>query len=686
MAYTINKTDGTVVTTVEDGTLNNDTTVSLVGQNYQGYGEAIGENFIALLENSANTTAPTNPITGELWYDKANNALKVYDGVYFQHINSVRPSATTPTQSLRTGVLWYDTSASKLKIYTGSTFEVLGPTEILDEDNFASNSDTGVPTQQSVKAYIDDVIIASNALSFTGDDSNTIQVPFTSGLYIKGGTNISTAVDIDSTAGVITDYRMTISLDSNNFIVNEMSSQDSTAIQVNDNLNVRGNVSADRLDISEIESNDSTSVSILDDLNVEGNIQVSTGFTIAGGTTVSTILDEDNLTSNSDTALATQQSIKAYVDNNAGGTLQLGDSSSNAGSVSLTNDEELVFKSGDSITATVTGNSVTLDLNETVSVDQINAGDSTVITVGAPVLLASDLGITIGADNDVSLTQSGANFTLKNTTEDGNILFNVNDGGSDATVITITGSDKSVSMAGNLSITGNLNVTGTTTTVNSTNTTITDPLIVLNQGASIISGYDSGLIIDRGIGDSTNQKNAAFIWDESANEFALIYTTEDGSTAGDVDISQYADLQVSNLTGTSSAASYADLAERYEADGQMDIGDVVKLGGEKEITKTTVEYDTDVFGVIAENPAFKMNASAGDDATHPYVTLTGRTVCKVQGPIAKGDRLVASDVPGVAKKCDINHEKFHTLSIVGRSLGSHATTDVAMIEAVLGRN
>ena len=662
MAYTINKTDGTVITTVEDGTLNNDTSVSLVGQNYQGYGEAIGENFITLLENSANTSAPTKPITGELWYDKGNNALKIYDGSFFQHINSVRPSASAPTQSLRTGVLWYDTTNSLLKIHNGTTFITVGPTTVLDEDDMASNSATAVPSQQSVKAFVDAQIVASNTLPVTDDTSTTISVPFTKGLNILGGTNITTSVNVDSTAGVESEYEITINLDSDNLSVNNLSSADSTAIQINDGINVSGAAT------------------------ISGAATLNTSLALTSGATVTAILDEDNFSSNSATALATQQSIKAYVDNNAGGTLQIGDTASNNGSVSLTNDEELIFRSGDSLTTTVAGNGVTFDLNETISVDQINAGDSTAITIGAPVLLASDSGMTIGADNDVTLTQSGANFTLKNTTEDGNILFNVNDGGSDATVITITGADKSVTMAGNLSITGNLTVSGSTTTVSSTTTTIVDPLIVLNKGASIISGYDAGFIIDRGIGDSTNQKNTAFVWDESANEFALIFTQEDGTTAGNVDISQYANLQVSNLTGVSSEATYADLAERYEADGQMDIGDVVKLGGEKEITKTTEEYDTDVFGVIAENPAFKMNASAGDDASHPYVTLTGRTVCKVQGPITKGDRLVASDVPGVAKKCDINHEKFHTLSIVGRSLGSHATTDVAMIEVVLGRN
>ena len=657
MAYTINKTNGTVVATVEDGTINNDTTISLVGQNYQGYGEAIGENFIALLENSANSSAPSNPITGELWYDSTNNALKVYDGSYFQYINAVRPSATTPTQSLRTGVLWYDTSNSLLKLYNGSSFVTVGPITVLDEDNMASDSATAVPSQQSVKAYVDDVVISSNTLPVVGDDSTTIEVPFTTGLTVKGGTNISTTTDIDSSAELITAYRLTVSLDSN-------------------------------ITVNQIGALDSSAISITSPVQITGALNTDTSLRIAGSTVVNSIKDEDTMSSNSATALATQQSIKAYVDSAVSGlttTFSFSDSASNTGSITLgTTDME--FRSGDSITTTVAGTGVTFDLNETISVDQINAGDSSVITMGAPIRVLSDSGIILGADDDVSLTQSGANFTLKNKTEDGNILINVNDGGVDSTAVTVTGSTKAVTFAGNCTVQGDFNVNGTTFTNNSETLTITDPLIVLNQGASIIQGYDAGIIVDRGVGDSANQQNAALLWDESANTFAFVFTPEDGTTAGNVTISQYAELRVSELTGKASSATYADLAERYEADSPMDIGDCVKIGGAKEITKTNKEYDTDVFGVIAENPAFKMNSDAGDDKTHPYVTLTGRTVCKVQGPISKGDRICASDVPGVAKKCDITHEKFHTLAIIGRSLGSHPTTDVAMIEVVLGRN
>ena len=656
MAYTINKTDGTIVATVEDGTLNTQTTIPLLGRNYSGYGEVIAENFIKLLENSAKTTSPTNPITGELWYDKSVNALKIYDGSYFQYINSVRPSSTTPTQSLRTGVLWYDTTNSLLKLYTGSSFVTVGPTTVLDEDDFVSDSATAVPSQQSVKAYVDAQIVSSNTLPIRGDDSNTIEVTFTDGVYIKGGAGITTDVNRDSSAGVDGEYRVEIALDEN-IQVNSISSQDSTKVRINDQLEVDGIISNGNVSVTGNVS--STGSGTFGSIVIANNTITSSDSSVIsfGGEQLSGVADP---TQSSDVA------TKSYVDTQTAGV------SSNA--ISQGNSNVTVTDSG-------TG-AVTIDVDG----GTVITTNATNTTIDQPLLVTSDSGITIGDDQDVTLTQSGANFTLKNTTEDGNILLNVNDGGVDTTAITINGSDASVTMSGNVTVTGNFTVSGTTTTVESTTTTITDPLIVLNKGASVISGYDAGIVIDRGVGDSSNQQNAVMLWDESANEFAFAFTQEDGTTAGNVTITQYADLHVSEVIGTASQAYYADLAERYESDSLMDIGDVVKIGGEKEITKTIKEYDTDVFGVIAENPAYKMNAGAGTDKTHPYVTLTGRTVCKVQGPIQKGDRICSSDVPGVAKKCDITHEKFHTLAIIGRSLGSHTTTDVAMIEVVLGRN
>ena len=102
------------------------------------------------------------------------------------------------------------------------------------------------------------------------------------------------------------------------------------------------------------------------------------------------------------------------------------------------------------------------------------------------------------------------------------------------------------------------------------------------------------------------------------------------------------------LNVTATAARYADLAERYEADKMYLPATVVVVGGEKEITTTNLPADPKVAGVISHTPAYMMNCEAGDDSTHPYVALKGRVKCKVYGTIKKGDLLVTSKHPGYA--------------------------------------
>ena len=84
MAYTINKTDGTVVATITDGTVDNTTSLQLFGKSYSGFGEALNENLVKLLENAASTAAPSAPLKGELWFDTTTNQIKVYDGTSFK--------------------------------------------------------------------------------------------------------------------------------------------------------------------------------------------------------------------------------------------------------------------------------------------------------------------------------------------------------------------------------------------------------------------------------------------------------------------------------------------------------------------------------------------------------------------------------------------------------------------------
>jgi hypothetical protein len=126
MAYTINLTDGNVFATIADGTVNTSSSMILVGKNYAGYGEFLDENFIHLLENGANTTAPSAPLTGQLWWDKTNFLLKVYNGTIFKTISAATSSATAPVSNVQ-GDLWYDTVNQQVKVYTGAAFIVVGP-------------------------------------------------------------------------------------------------------------------------------------------------------------------------------------------------------------------------------------------------------------------------------------------------------------------------------------------------------------------------------------------------------------------------------------------------------------------------------------------------------------------------------------------------------------------------------
>ena len=75
MAYTINKTDGTAITTITDGTSDNTTTLQLFGKSFSGFGEGLNENLVKLLENSASTSAPTAPLKGELWMDTSTKVI-----------------------------------------------------------------------------------------------------------------------------------------------------------------------------------------------------------------------------------------------------------------------------------------------------------------------------------------------------------------------------------------------------------------------------------------------------------------------------------------------------------------------------------------------------------------------------------------------------------------------------------
>lgn len=133
-------------------------------------------------------------------------------------------------------------------------------------------------------------------------------------------------------------------------------------------------------------------------------------------------------------------------------------------------------------------------------------------------------------------------------------------------------------------------------------------------------------------------------------------------------------------TGSRLNATYADLAERFEADSVYDPGTVVELGGEKEITAVQDELSEEVFGVISNTAAYLMNSMAGPDRTHPPVAVSGRVQVKVVGKVKKGQRLVSAGkgIARAATKAEVN-----AFNSIGRALENKSSDAIGTVEAIV---
>jgi hypothetical protein len=126
MPYTLNKTDGTILTDLLDNSIDNITTdITLVGKNTANYGELFNENFIKLLENFANSEPPRSPIKGQLWFDTSDNSLKIYDGNEFKEFSKPIVSSTEPTTEL--GDFWFNNQTRQLYFNDGNGLRLAGP-------------------------------------------------------------------------------------------------------------------------------------------------------------------------------------------------------------------------------------------------------------------------------------------------------------------------------------------------------------------------------------------------------------------------------------------------------------------------------------------------------------------------------------------------------------------------------
>ena len=546
MAYKINNTFGTLLVTLADGTIDTATTdLTLIGKGYAGFGEALNENLVKLLENFNNTTAPSNKIQGQLWFDKTNKQLNVYSGDKWKPAGSSTNSTTAPTNAVL-GDTWFDTTNSQLYVHSGLAWTLIGPTTV-------AGSGVTVFTNETVQDN-------------TGVNRSILKM-----------------IANDAVVGIVSNLAFT------------PSSTETNAAAL-------------------ITAGYST---------VAQGIQLSSS--VASAKFRGTATDSDAL-----------------------------------GGVAAAN--------------------------------YLRANENDTTT--GRIAIQSDDGLILGAGSDITMSLSSDNLTIAQTTADKDIIFTVNDGGVTQTVMTMDGSAGRVDIprAGDVRILGNLTVDGTQTTFNTSTLTIEDNIIELNRNISSNSGMPSfsGLKVNRGETSTATEQDLFWVWDETfADDGTTVYGNAGGawtafkSGGGQVELSAatLVDIRANVLHATSTAAMYADLAERYATDTPVEVGDVIMLGGTEEVTKCNDELSDAVFGVVSDSPAVLMNAQAGNNDTHPMIALKGRVFVKVIGTAQAGDRIVSAG-NGEAKAASIS--ECTVFNVLGRIINTKYSEETQLTECVIG--
>ena len=246
MSYTINLTDGALFATIADGTINTSSSMTLVGKNYAGYGNFLDTNFIHLLENGSNTTAPGAPLTGQLWWDSGNSLMKVYTGTTFKTISSATASSTAPTNNV-TGDLWYDTVNQQLNVWTGSAFLLVGPQFTAGQGTTgaiaATITDNTAVTHTVIELYVNDDIVGI----VSKDATFTPAVAISGFTTVRPGITLSTLIgsQVPLFQGTATNAQTLNSLSSSQFMRTDANTSTSGTLSVLNNTGLAVGSSSD---------------------------------------------------------------------------------------------------------------------------------------------------------------------------------------------------------------------------------------------------------------------------------------------------------------------------------------------------------------------------------------------------------------------------------------------------------
>lgn len=459
MAYTINLTDGSVFATIADGTVNSSSSVTLVGKNYAGYGEFLDENFIQHLENFSSNSVGGNPtvaklaspLIGQIWWDKTNGILKVYNGTNWKPLALNTASASQPLSPNNTGDLWWDTGTQQLKIYNGSSFTVVGPAFTSTQGTTGAIpetiNDTGATPHFVSTLYVNNtrVAIVSKDATFTPAAPISTTFPaiyngitlWNSGSPVFGGTatnstlldNLDSTDFMRATANTATTGRLQINNDSGLFVgtgnavnISESGNDGVVAAAISTgNLVITSNVGGTTFTVARALGGNGTfqisnAATVGTTLSAAGN--VTGGNLITGGLVTAT----GNITGGnvSTGGLITATGTIQATANITGGNLRTGGVVSATGNILTAANCSASFflGNGSQLTGLSAAVSVTKIVNGTSNVEINTSGGNVAFTIGATanIVVVSTSGLstsgTIGvntANNATAIQNLGSN-------------------------------------------------------------------------------------------------------------------------------------------------------------------------------------------------------------------------------------------------------------------------------------
>jgi len=666
MAYTINLTDGTVFATIADGTVNTASSMTLVGKNYAGYGEFLDENFIHALENSSNTSAPGSPLTGQLWWDKTNALMKVYNGTAFKVMTGSTSSASAPSNVIA-GDLWWDTTNAQLKVYNGASWTVVGPAFTSAEGTAGAVPET-ITDSGATPHYVTSLYVNNTRVAIVSKDSSfTPSAPtFTTFPTIYNGITLYN-VGSPVFAGTVTNAALLDNLDSTDFMRATANTSTTGTLAVLNNFGFTvGSANVFSVTTTSTDANVKSAIS-------NGNLTLQAN---VGGTTynVAQVLGSTGVFAVSN-AMTAGTTVSA-VGNITGGNLRTGAQISATGNITGGNVISVAAVSGVSLVSS--GN-----------VDSGNLRTSGLISAAGNITSAANVAGTFFLGNGSQLTglSLGVSVTkfVNGTSEgnvgatNGNINFNVA-GVSNVVVIDTTTLYANVLSAQSITKSGTNaigNIGSVTSFFNTVFGNVYNGTVVSMAGNVTGGNITTGGLVNAGttVSATGNITGGNLI---TAGLLSTSSITKTGSNAvGNIGSSSNYFNQV---FATATTALYADVAERFAADEVLEPGTVVELGGINEITRSITDLSENVFGVISTRPAYTMNGGAGEDSTHPKVAMTGRVPVKVIGVIRKGDRLVSAG-SGLARAAKTGEAT--AFNVIGRSLVDKITQDSGTIEAIV---